>query len=215
MLRLLVVEDHALVREGLLATLKNLGAETQTFGVKDASEAIGVLEAEDIDMMILDLMLPGTKGQTFLPLVRRRFPTVPVVILSALDDADTVSRVMKDGASGFVSKSGSSTELLDALRAVLAGEIYLPPKLRKLTKHSESAQGEGKGKPLAQRFGLTAAQVRVLELVAEGCSNRRISELLGLTEGTVKIHVSAIMRAMGVSNRSEAALMVSRKRRYN
>jgi len=213
MLRLLVVEDHALVREGLLATLKNLGAETQTFGVKDASEAIGVLEAEDIDMMILDLMLPGTKGQTFLPLVRRRFPTVPVVILSALDDAETVSRVMKDGASGFVSKSGSSTELLEALRAVLSGEIYLPPKLRKLTKNSESAQGERK--PLAQRFGLTAAQVRVLELVAEGCSNRRISELLGLTEGTVKIHVSAIMKAMGVSNRSEAALMVSRKRRYN
>ena len=213
MLRLLVVEDHALVREGLLATLKNLGAETQTFGVKDASEAVGVLEAEDIDMMILDLMLPGTKGQTFLPLVRRRFPTVPVVILSALDDAETVSRVMKDGASGFVSKSGSSTELLEALRAVLSGEIYLPPKLRKLTKNSESAQGERK--PLAQRFGLTAAQVRVLELVAEGCSNRRISELLGLTEGTVKIHVSAIMKAMGVSNRSEAALMVSRKRRYN
>ena len=211
MLRLLVVEDHALVREGLLATLKNLGAETQTFGVKDAGEAVGVLETEDIDMMILDLMLPGTKGLTFLPLVRRRFPTVPVVILSALDDADTVSRVMKDGASGFVSKSGSSTELLDALREVLSGEIYLPPKLQELTSRSESAHGEGKS--LAQRFGLTAAQARVMELLAEGRSNRQIGDLLGLTEGTVKIHVSAIMKAMGVTNRSEAALMASRKRR--
>jgi DNA-binding NarL/FixJ family response regulator len=213
MLRLLVVEDHALVREGLLATLKNLGAETQTIGVPDANEAIGVLENQDIDMMILDLMLPGTKGQTFLPLVRRRFPTVPVVVLSALDDADTVSRVMKAGASGFVSKSGSSGELLDALRAVLSGEIYLPPKLRELTNRSETAHGEGKS--LAQRFGLTAAQARVLELLAEGRSNRQIGELLGLTEGTVKIHVSAIMKAMGVSNRSEAALMASRKRRQN
>lgn len=213
MLKILVVEDHALVREGLLATLKNLGAETQTFGVPDASEAIAVLEAEDIDMMILDLMLPGTKGQTFLPVVRRRFPTVPVVILSALDDADTVARVMKAGASGFVSKSGSSTELLEALRAVLSGEIYLPPKLRELTSRSETAHGEGK--PLAQRFGLTAAQARVLELLAEGSSNRQIGELLGLTEGTVKIHVSAIMKAMGVSNRSEAALMASRKRRQS
>ncbi|MDP2823171.1 MAG: response regulator transcription factor [Sulfuritalea sp.] len=211
MLNLLVVEDHALVREGLLATLKNLGAETRTFGVPDANEAIGVLESEDIDMMILDLMLPGTKGQTFLPLVRRRFPTVPVVILSALDDVDTVSRAMKAGASGFVSKSGSSTELIEALRAVLSGEIYLPPKLQELTNRSESAHGEGKS--LAQRFGLTAAQARVMELLAEGRSNRQIGELLGLTEGTVKIHVSAIMKAMGVTNRSEAALMASRKRR--
>jgi DNA-binding NarL/FixJ family response regulator len=213
MLKLLVVEDHALVREGLLATLKNLGAETQTLGVPDANEAIGVLETQDIDMMILDLMLPGTKGQTFLPLVRRRFPTVPVVVLSALDDADTVSRVMKAGASGFVSKSGSSTELLEALRAVLAGEIYLPAKLMGLASRSESAQGEGK--PLAQRFGLTAGQARVLELLAEGRSNRQIGELLGLTEGTVKIHVSAIMKAMRVNNRSEAALLASRKRRQN
>ncbi|MDP2134784.1 MAG: response regulator transcription factor [Sulfuritalea sp.] len=211
MLNLLVVEDHALVREGLLAALKNLDAETRTFGVPDANEAINILESEDIDMMILDLMLPGTKGQTFLPLVRRRFPTVPVVVLSALDDADTVSRVMKAGASGFVSKSGSSAELLKALHAVLAGEIYLPPKLQELTNRSESAHGEGKS--LAQRFGLTPAQTRVLELLADGRSNRQIGELLGLTEGTVKIHVSAIMKSMGVTNRSEAALLASRKRR--
>ncbi len=213
MLNVLVVEDHALVREGLLATLGGLGSETRTIGVPDANEAIGVLENEDIDMMILDLMLPGTKGQTFLPLVRRRFPTVPVVILSALDDADTVSKVMKAGASGFVSKAGSSTELLDALRAVLSGEIYLPQKLQELASRSESAQAEGK--PLAQRFGLTVAQARVLDLLAEGRSNRQIGELLGLTEGTVKIHVSAIMKAMGVSNRAEAALMANRKRRAN
>lgn len=209
MLKLLVVEDHALVREGLLATLKNLGEETQIFGVPDANEANAVLEAEDIDMVILDLMLPGTQGQTFLPVVRRRFPTVPVVILSALDDADTVARAMKAGASGFVSKSGSSSDLLEAVRAVLSGESYLPPKLRELTHRSESAHG----KPLAQRFGLTGAQVRVLELLTEGRSNRQIAELLGLTEGTVKIHVSAVLRAMGVTNRSEAALMASRKRR--
>ncbi|MCF8178372.1 MAG: response regulator transcription factor [Sulfuritalea sp.] len=213
MLKLLVVEDHALVREGLLATLKNLGEETKTFGVADANAAIGVLDVEDIDMMILDLMLPGIKGQTFLPVVVRRFPTVPVVVLSALDDAETVARVMKAGASGFVSKSGSSIELLEALRAVLAGDIYLPPKLRELTSRSDTAHGEGK--TLAQRFGLTAAQVRVLNLLSEGRSNRQIGELLGLTEGTVKIHVSAIMKAMGASNRSEAALMVNRKRRLN
>jgi DNA-binding NarL/FixJ family response regulator len=211
MIKLLVVEDHALVREGLLATLKNFGAETQTFGVRDSNEAIGVLETEDIDLMILDLMLPGIRGQTFLPIVRRRFPTVPVVILSALDDVDTVSRVMQDGAAGFVSKSGSSSDLLEALRVVLSGDVYLPAKLRELTNRSETAHG--KGKSLAQHFGLTTAQARVLELLADGRSNRQIGELLGLTEGTAKIHVSAIMKSMGVSNRSEAGLMASRKLR--
>lgn len=211
MLKILVVEDHALVREGLLTTLKTLGPETETYGASDANEAIGILERGDVDMVVLDLMLPGTKGQTFLPVLRRRFPTVPVVILSALDDAETVSKVMKSGASGFVSKSGSSADLLDALRAVLEGEIYLPPKLRELASRSETAHAEGK--PLAQRFGLTPGQARVLELLTEGRSNRQIAELLGLTEGTVKIHVSAIIKAMGVTNRSEAALMASRKRR--
>ena len=120
---------------------------------------------------------------------------------------------MKAGASGFVSKSGSSADLLEALRTVLAGDIYLPPKLQELVMRSEIAQGDGK--TLAQRFGLTTGQARVLELLAEGRSNRQIGELLGLTEGTVKIHASAIMKAMGVSNRSEAALMVTRRRRQN
>lgn len=211
MLNVLVVEDHALVREGLLATLKTLGEDTRTFGVQNANEAIAILEGESIDLMLLDLMLPGAKGQTFLPLVRRRFPKVPVVILSALDDAETVARVMKAGAAGFVSKSGSSVELLEALRVVMAGETYLPARFQELANRSETARGEGK--TLAQRFGLTAAQARVLELLAEGRSNRQIGELLGSTEGTVKIHVSAIMKSLGVANRSEAALMVSRSTR--
>lgn len=211
MLKVLVVEDHALVREGLLATLKNLGEDTETFGATDANEATAILEENDIDILVLDLMLPGTKGQTFLPVLRRRFPTVPVVVLSALDDTENVSRVMRGGASGFVSKSGNSAELLEALRAVLGGEIYLPQKLADAVARSESAQGESK--PLAQRFGLTTAQARVLDLLAEGRSNRQIAELLGVTEGTVKIHVSAVIKTLQVNNRSEAALLATRKRR--
>lgn len=209
MLKILVVEDHTLVREGLLATLKSLGPDTRAVGVPDANQAVAVLESEDIDMMILDLMLPGTRGQIFLPLVRRRYPTVPVVVLSALDDARTVSRAMAAGASGFVSKASSGSELLKALRAVLSGKIYLSPKLRELAGRAEPA--DGKKRTLGERFGLTVAQGRVLELMAEGRSNRQIAELLGVTEGTVKIHASAIIKAMGVSNRAEAALMVTRK----
>ena len=211
MLNVLIVEDHVLVREGLLSSLKDLAEDTHTFGAGDANEAIALLESVDIDLMVLDLMLPGTKGQTLLPLVRRRFPAVPVLILSALDDADTVARVMKSGAAGFVSKASSGSELIEALRLVLTGEIYLPPQMRELINRSDSAQSSGK--PLAQRFGLTAAQSRVLDFLAEGLSNRKIAELLGLTEGTVKIHVSAVMKALGVTNRAEAAVIASRKKR--
>jgi DNA-binding NarL/FixJ family response regulator len=211
MLNILVVEDHTLVREGLLAALASLASDAKVIGAADATEATVVLEQADIDLMLLDLMLPGTKGQTFLPLVRRRFPTVPVLILSALDDADTVARVMKAGAAGFVSKASSSTELIEASRAVLAGDVYLPAALRAAMNRSDASQVAGK--PLAQRYGLTPAQARVLDVLVEGGSNRQIAELLGVTEGTVKIHVSAILRALGAGNRAEAALIASRKRR--
>ncbi len=213
-MKILIVEDHALVREGLLTTLRALGGGVQTIGAADAAEAIAFLEEEDIDLMLLDLMLPGTRGQTFLPVVRRRFQTVPVVVLSALDDADTVAGVMKNGASGFISKAASSEELLEALQKVLAGEIYVPDALRGAVTRSASAKADG-GSGVAQRFGLTPAQERVLQHLAEGTSNRQIAEVLGLTEGTVKIHVSAIIKALKVTNRAEAALIASRKWKKN
>jgi DNA-binding NarL/FixJ family response regulator len=209
---ILIVEDHALVREGLIATLKFLGRGVRVLGAADATEASQILEQEDIDLMLLDLMLPGTKGQTFLPVVRRRFPTVPVVVLSAQDDPDTVAGVMKNGASGFISKSASSEELLKGLQQVLAGEVYVHPDMRDAISRRSSANAE-RGRSVAQRYGLTAGQERVLDHLAEGTSNRQIAELLGLAEGTVKIHVSAIIKALKVTNRAEAALIASRKRK--
>lgn len=211
-MKILVVEDHVLVREGLLTTLKAMGPDVATVGAADASQAISHLEQDDIDLMLLDLMMPGTKGQTFLPVVRRRFPTVPVVVLSALDDAETVGGVMKNGASGFISKAASSEELLSALNQVLAGDIFVPPALLEALSRRPSHRGEGK-RSIAQRHGLTPAQERVLHHLAEGNTNRQIAEVLGLTEGTVKIHVSAIIKLLKVNNRAEAALVASGKRK--
>ncbi len=214
-MKILVVEDHALVREGLMATLKNLAKGSEVVGVGDAQAAIPVLEGEDVDLMMLDLMLPGTRGETLLPVVRRRFPTVPVVVLSALDDAATVADVIKKGASGFISKSSSSDELLSALKRVLEGEVFVPAALvdavnRTVAKGGEAAQST-KARSTGQRFALTPAQERVLQHLGEGNTNRQIADLLGLTEGTVKIHVSAIIKALKVNNRAEAALLISRK----
>lgn len=212
-MKILVVEDHALVREGLLVTLKTLQRGVETIGVGDAAAAINVLEDDDIDLLMLDLMLPGTRGQTFLPVVRRRFPTVPVIILSALDDAETIASVIKAGASGFISKGFSSEELLAAVRKVLAGEVFVPPQQQEAVNRSISTSARTAPGVLGQRFGLTPAQERVLDHLAEGNTNRQIADMLGLTEGTVKIHVSAIIKALKVTNRAEAALVASRRRK--
>jgi DNA-binding NarL/FixJ family response regulator len=208
MLKLLVIEDHAMVREGLLQALQGLEADVNALGAADAPAALDVLSAcDDVDMILLDLMLPGTSGMGLLGVLRKRFPAIPVVILSALDDADTVSRALRKGASGFVPKSSSTEIMLEALREVLAGEIYLPPKLR-----DPAARNIGRGKDVAQRYGLTQGQMRVLELLIQGKTNRQIAELLGVTEGTVKIHVSAIFKAMNVANRTQALLLAKKQR---
>lgn len=206
MLKLLVVEDHALVREGLLQTLRKLERGVVCTGVRDAEEALELLAAagDDYDLCLLDLMLPGLNGMGCLGVMRKRFPAMPIVIISALDDHNTVARAMRAGASGFVSKSSPSEVLLAALRKVLAGEVYTPITL----EEELPAQRRRRGPSLEEQFELSAAQMRVLEPLIQGKTNRQISELLGLTEGTVKVHVSAILKALHVSNRSQALLAV-------
>lgn len=211
MVRVLVVEDHALVREGLLMALRELQPGTTVSGAAEGNEAMRLLDAEPFDLVVLDLGLPGTRGQTLLGVIRRRFPTLRVAILSAQDDPETVSRAMAQGASGFISKTASTSDLLAALRHVLAGESYLAPGVRETAARSAALQPAG-GNSLAQRFGLTPAQGRVFELLVEGLSNNKIAELLGVTVGTVKIHVSGILRALKVENRAEAVLLATRKR---
>lgn len=205
-MRILVIEDHALVREGLMLALQALGESddpVDIFGAKDAEEAARILENDDdLDLMLLDLMLPGTSGMTFLGVTRKRHPHIPVVILSAQDDVDTVARAVRTGAAGFVSKASPTTVLLDALRDVLAGDVWLPPEYRELTER----RGK-RPRNVIERYNLTKSQARVLDLLAEGKTNREIGELLDVTEGTVKIHVSAIFKAMDVTNRSQALLV--------
>ena len=148
-------------------------------------------------------MLPGLNGMGCLGVLRKRYPAMPVVVISALDDPVNVARAMRAGASGFVSKSSSGEEMLAALRQVLAGEVYLPTWLRDL-----SMERRRRSRTLEERYLLSTAQMRVLEPLIQGKTNRQIAELLGLTEGTVKVHVSAILKALNVSNRSQALLAV-------
>jgi DNA-binding NarL/FixJ family response regulator len=210
MINLFVIEDHALVREGLVQALQALAGNGDAVDVKSAGSAEEALlligDDPDLDLILLDLMLPGTGGTALLGALRKRYPAVPVLVLSALDDTETVRRVIRAGAAGFVSKSAATQTLLDAVREVLAGGHFLPPQFGEAL-----AQPRPRGpRDVRSRFGLTAAQMRVLELLVEGKTNREISAVIGVTEGTVKIHVSAIFKSLGVSNRSQALLLAGR-----
>lgn len=210
-MKILVIEDHALVREGLATTLRSVADNVSVVGAADIESAMIELERHDFDLLTLDLMLPGTQGQNVLPALRRRFPSTPVLVLSAQDDGSTIGKVMAAGASGFVSKSASAAEFLAAVRMVMNGEIYLAAEHQQLLDRIDDNASPVHS--LARRYGLTAAQMRVLEVLVAGQSNRQIAQVLGLSEGTVKIHVSAILKALQVTNRAEAVLLASRKRR--
>ncbi|MQY52660.1 response regulator transcription factor [Rhodocyclus tenuis] len=211
MLKLLVVEDHTLVREGLVRTLCQLESEVLVLEAADCDCAAALLEQEgDFDLILLDLGLPGIDGLTCLSLIRSRYPTIPVVIVSAYDDALTVARALKAGASGFVPKAYSGERLLAALREVLNGGIFAPDRLMPMKLGPELPPLPIGGGADPAEFGLTERQVDVLSLMVRGKSNRDIGIRLGLTEGTVKIHTTAIFKALGVSSRTQALVAVNR-----
>lgn len=203
-IKILIVEDHALVREAMAQRLARLGESVECIEAKGADEALARLEASsDWDLAVIDLMLPDMNGFSLLAVLAKRFPDVPAIVVSAMDDESSVRRAIKGGASGFVSKSSSGDQLLQAVRVVLDGGVHTP-------ETPAASNGRRGGAPVSERFGLTAAQTRVLELLAQGKTNREIADLLGLSEGTVKVHMSAIFRALGVSNRAQALVVISR-----
>ncbi|MCQ9375889.1 response regulator transcription factor [Methyloversatilis sp. XJ19-13] len=196
---ILVIDDHALVREGLAQTLSRLGGAFSVIEATDAAHALTLIdERDDIDLVITDLIMPGMNGFSLLATLRERDPSLPVLVVSALSDKPTVNRAMRHGASGFVSKGDSGAQLVEAVREVLDGNLYTPPARSKVVE------------PPATN-GLTRAQQRVLLLLAEGCSNREIAESLGLAEGTVKVHVSRILSAYKVASRAQLLIALARE----
>jgi DNA-binding NarL/FixJ family response regulator len=211
MVKLIVVEDHALVREGLVQILRQIDESVEISAVADCVEAHSLLEREaGFDLMLLDLGLPGLDGLSGLRGFREQYPAMPVVILSAHDDANTISKATKLGAAAFVPKTYSSDRLLSVLREVLAGREVPSDPLGTgsfaLARHKPVAANT---KP--SDFGLSKRQAEVLGLMARGKSNRDIGALLGLTEGTVKIHLTSIFKVLGVSSRTQAMVVVARR----
>lgn len=200
--RILIVDDHALVREAIARRLALLGRGVKCIEAASASEALHRLEAAGrVDLVVTDLIMPGDSGFSLLTVLGKRFPDLPVVVVSAMDDEASLRRAIQAGASAYVSKSRSGDVLAHAVQVVLDGGSWLPAV--------DAIGGRGGG---GSRPRLTAAQQRVLDLLAEGRSNRAIADSLGIAEATVKVHVSAIFRALGVNSRAQTVAAVARDR---
>jgi DNA-binding NarL/FixJ family response regulator len=212
MLKILIIEDHALVREGLVRLLARIESGVVLRDCADFDSALAVLEGEDeVDLVLLDLALPGIDGFVGLDILRREFPALPVVVVSAFDDAPTINRVMNLGASGFIPKAFSGEALLAALHEVLAGNIFRPDGAGKAARLDDMPSLPPAGKGIQpSEVGLTERQGQVLALMVRGLSNRELGDDLELSEGTVKIHVTAIFKALGVASRTQALVAVAR-----
>jgi DNA-binding NarL/FixJ family response regulator len=198
-MRILICDDHALFREGLELVLGQLDPAAELTSVGDAEAALArVAEDDRFDLVLLDLGLRGMSGFAALDVLRRKHADVPVVVLSASESPTDVHSALERGASGFISKSTRGSVLLDALRLVLAGGVYVPALL---TDASPALAPAASPHP-----ALTGRQVEVLRLLARGLTNREIAEVLQIAEETAKSHVKHIYEALDVSNRTEAAM---------
>jgi DNA-binding NarL/FixJ family response regulator len=212
-MKVLIVDDHALIREAMRGIIIELNGDAVVLEAVNCSQAMSLFELHpDITLVLLDVGLPDRNGLEVLADLHENHPATSVVMLSALSDRDNVVKALDGGALGFIPKSGSREVLVSALRLIFAGGVYIPPDI--LISTPAPAVVPGRSAPLEKQLspaelGLTERQVEVLALMMQGKSNKLICRALDLAEPTVKNHVSAILKALGVSNRTEAVLAVA------
>ncbi len=212
-MKFLVVDDHVLIREAMRGVILELQRDAVVLEAGTCGQAMSLIpQHADLALILLDLKLPDRDGFAALAELRERHPAISVVMLSAFNDRDNVVKALDGGALGFIPKTGSRELLLSALRLILAGGIYIPPDI--LTRAPAAAAAAGQPAPAERRpspaeLGLTERQAEVLALMMQGKNNKLICRALNLAEPTVKNHVSAILKSLGVSNRTEAVLAVS------
>ncbi len=203
-IKVLMVDDHALFRDGMRYVLQQLADEVEVFDAANFIE--GMKQASDhpdLDLALLDLHMPGSDGVNSINAFSKSHPSIPLVVVSGSDQRDDIEKVMECGAMGFISKMSSSKMMLSALRMVLDGGVYLPPQLLQQAMMGID-QGNDKRTDRVSKSGLTTRQMQTLQLLAEGLSNKEVSERMNLAEGTVKIHTAAVYQALRVNSRLEA-----------
>jgi DNA-binding NarL/FixJ family response regulator len=203
--RLLIADDHPLfrgaLREAVSGQLKADVAEAGTF-----DETVEILErGGEVDLVLLDLSMPGARGFSGLMYLRAQYPGVPVAVVSANDDPAIIRRCMDFGASGFIPKTLGVDSMRGAVSRILNGGVWTPPDVD-LSARSDAEAAE----LMARMATLTPQQVRVLMMLSEGLLNKQIAYQLGVSEATVKAHVSAILQKLGVESRTQAVIAAAK-----
>jgi DNA-binding NarL/FixJ family response regulator len=197
---ILVVDDHALLRGGLRFLLRSLDATLEMDEAGDCMQALERVAARSYDLILLDLRMPGTAGLDALDALRAAAPATPLVVLSGEDDPQVVRAAIERGAMGFIPKSSTPELLVQALRLVLAHGVYLPPAVLLSVRSVPAPVAPGE----MLLPGLTPRQMDVLRCVIRGMPNKAIARELDVSEGTIKAHLTLVLRALGAQNRTEA-----------
>ena len=214
-MRILIIDDHPLYREVLRQYVEDYYPDAHVFEAGLVAEAMAVLvEYAAFDLIMLDMALPDMDGLAGLALIRAYAPHLPVVILSGIHDVETARRALAQGANGYVSKSVGGRELKHALRLVRSGGVYISPcvltsQMLEKPRAVMAASAETMHEEIAE-FGMTPRQLEVCCLLLAGLPNKAIARHLACAEGTVRLHVSAVLRALNVSNRTEAVRVALR-----
>ena len=204
--RIIIVDDHPLFRGALSQALSASLDGAQILEANGMEELGSALEkAKDIDLILLDLTMPGVQGLSGLLFLRAQHPEIPVVIVSASEDPITIRRALEFGASGYVPKSLPADKIRAAIRQVLDGGVWSPPEI------PLDVASDPETTILAKKLAsLTPQQVRVLIMLGEGLLNKQIAYKLNVSEATIKAHVSAILQKLGVDSRTQAVIAIGR-----
>ncbi|MGJ7491214.1 response regulator [Variovorax sp. ZT4R33] len=215
-MKILIADDHRLVIEAVKAKLAELEPGIEFVLAMSVDELLRAA-SDDLDLALIDLNMPGAEGHSHIDEIRRRHPAVPVIVLSGTEDPAVMRTALERGVLGFIPKAYSPEVMISAVRLVLAGGVYVPPMMLSAVPVGIVAGlppaepvrhlGNGHGSTLDHlRNVLTDRQVEVLQLLSQGKPNKLIGRSLGISEGTVKIHLAAIFRALNVRNRTEAVV---------
>ena len=202
-MEILLVDDHALFREGLRHVLNGLDEQITVLEASDFEQALTYgATRPDLDLVLLDLNIPGKDGFSVLDTFVKRYPALPVVIVSSSNHRSDIQRALDAGAMGYIPKESTSTIMLNALKLILAGGVYVPPNMMQSSHAPQSANDHS--------HSLTPRQLQVLALLVQGCSNKEIASRMQLAEATVKMHITAILKSLGATNRTQAVLAVEK-----
>lgn len=205
-MKILLIDDHFLIRAAISDTLRSVAPNAIIVEASNAAQAEQLVAIEaGLELAVLDLSLPDSSGLSLLERLRRAYPALPVLVLSAETGQEAILRALGLGAVGFIPKSASQSVMEHALRLVLAGGTYVPPEAIARIAGGGPA-GNALSPPGRPNLALTSRQLDVLALMVQGRSNKWIGRALDLAEPTVKHHVTAILKALNATNRTEAAL---------